>query len=857
MLWMATAGYAQNKSIDSLRTLLATAKDDTNKVNILNGLGKNLVKYSAYPEVYTLEQTAAALSEKLHYDKGIAHANYYLARCYISRGKYDSALQCYDRALKLYESLGMKESKAHTLDYIGVVYFKQGDLVTAIQYSSDALALEQKVNDKQGMVSTYSNIGNAYWGMGDNVNAMKSYYAAITICEDLKDKNGEGTAYSNIGLVYYNMDSFDAALQYYNIALKLKEVSGERAGMANLLQSIGNVYDQKGDDSEALKYYVQSLNIRNDIQDKLGIGHALTNIGEANYKLGNDSIALRYFSNALEIKKAVSDKTNLPTCYFGIAKVFLRKGKTQLSHNYIDTALAMSMANHNKKQLVTAFEIRSLIDSAEGNGMAALADYKTMMCYRDSLADEDSRKKIVFLKQQVDANKQKLSDITEHKDQQQLLYKFIIGFLVVVIVVVGTLGRLNKELRSMATQKNDTPDIILRKMSLVFLSIATSLAAVVWAFLYYYYVGWRLPVLGPVLYFFFVPPSIAYFFISKKENILVNVQLFCIFTMPVMMEWTSGGFQSGVVILWSVLAPIGALIFKGVKTAAILMLLFVGAVIATILFKDHFDQFYYKIPDSGESLFYGMNILGPCIVIFFTMQFFVKTVIRDGKLLQDTNLKLSGILDELQTEKQKSDNLLLNILPAQIAEELKQDDRSAARLYNNVTVILTDFKNFTSYSEHHTPHEIVNELHECFRAFDEIMTKYDIEKIKTIGDGYLAVCGLPEEEASHALKVVGAAKEIIRFMDNRYSILGEKTFQIRIGIHSGQVVAGIVGIKKFAYDIWGDTVNIAARMEQNSEPGKINISGTTYELVKNSYSCAYRGKIPAKNKGEIDMYFVD
>ncbi len=211
----------------------------------------------------------------------------------------------------------------------------------------------------------------------------------------------------------------------------------------------------------------------------------------------------------------------------------------------------------------------------------------------------------------------------------------------------------------------------------------------------------------------------------------------------------------------------------------------------------------------------------------------------------------------VEIEKERSDNLLLNILPAEVAEELKAKGTADAKLFDNATVLFTDFKSFTTISETLTPQELVGELHACFKAFDEICGKYSIEKIKTIGDAYLAVCGLPQANEQHAENVVHAALEIREFMVNRSKELGAKTFEIRIGINSGSVVAGIVGVKKFAYDIWGDTVNTAARMEQNSEAGKINISETTYALVKNQFTCEYRGEIDAKNKGMLKMYFVE
>jgi len=163
---------------------------------------------------------------------------------------------------------------------------------------------------------------------------------------------------------------------------------------------------------------------------------------------------------------------------------------------------------------------------------------------------------------------------------------------------------------------------------------------------------------------------------------------------------------------------------------------------------------------------------------------------------------------------------LLNILPEEIADELKQKGSSSARFFDHVSVLFTDFVDFTKAGERMTPQELVDELHTCFMAFDEIISKYGIEKIKTIGDAYLAVCGLPLADSEHAIKSARAALEIRQFMEDRNKQAGDKTFHVRIGIHSGSVVAGIVGVKKFAYDIWGDTVNTAARMEQNSEKGQ-------------------------------------
>jgi class 3 adenylate cyclase len=214
---------------------------------------------------------------------------------------------------------------------------------------------------------------------------------------------------------------------------------------------------------------------------------------------------------------------------------------------------------------------------------------------------------------------------------------------------------------------------------------------------------------------------------------------------------------------------------------------------------------------------------------------------------------------ELEQEKKKSDDLLLNILPKETADELKETGTSEAKQFDSVTVLFTDFKGFTQMSETLSPQDLVRDLHECFSAFDHICEKHGMEKIKTIGDAYMAAGGLPTVNTTHAVDAITAALEMRDFVAQgkvRKQAAGLPFFEIRIGVHTGPVVAGIVGIKKFQYDIWGDTVNTASRMESSGEVGKVNISESTYHLVKNEFDCEFRGEVEAKGKGKMGMYFV-
>jgi len=236
----------------------------------------------------------------------------------------------------------------------------------------------------------------------------------------------------------------------------------------------------------------------------------------------------------------------------------------------------------------------------------------------------------------------------------------------------------------------------------------------------------------------------------------------------------------------------------------------------------------------------------------------------NNEQLEQKVLERTGEIEKqrkiIEAGKAQSDKLLLNILPDEIAEELKRFGRSYARKHEEVSVLFADIVGFTTIAEMLSAEKLVTLLDEVFRAFDNIVEKHDIEKVKTIGDAYMCACGLPIADADNSIKAVKVALDMQQFMKGfglSLRIQNLPDFQIRVGVHTGPVVAGVVGIRKFAYDIWGDTVNLASQMEQHSEPGKINISGDTYALVKNHFNCTHRGKIAAKSKGEVDMYFVE
>lgn len=239
------------------------------------------------------------------------------------------------------------------------------------------------------------------------------------------------------------------------------------------------------------------------------------------------------------------------------------------------------------------------------------------------------------------------------------------------------------------------------------------------------------------------------------------------------------------------------------------------------------------------------------------MQYEVDKREREAEIYRLKNVELKNALQNLAAEKKRSDSLLRNILPAKIVSDLYEQGSSPIKRLEKVSVMFIDIKGFTLRAQDTAPEKIVETLSRYFTRFEQITASYGIEKIKTIGDAFMCASGVPKPDRQHAIKVVNAAFDILKFAREDMKINPKEAFEVRVGIHTGPVIAGIIGTTRLAYDIWGDTVNTAARMEQTSEPGKINVTEATYKLVNKHFKCTYRGKVAAKNKGSIDMYFVD
>jgi class 3 adenylate cyclase len=268
-------------------------------------------------------------------------------------------------------------------------------------------------------------------------------------------------------------------------------------------------------------------------------------------------------------------------------------------------------------------------------------------------------------------------------------------------------------------------------------------------------------------------------------------------------------------------------------------------------------KFTIRVPLYLSPFFLALYAVLSILVFWFVYRLLIARHIRKQEILENL---VSSRTEELKSEKERTETLLANVLPKGTADELMLKGKATKKKFNFATVLFSDIQGFTKIAEEVNPEVLIDELDKFFFHFDTVVEKYNIEKIKTIGDAYMCAGGIPQSNRTNPVEVILAALEMQEYMKNLKKARDNKNkvfWDIRIGLHTGTIIAGVVGHKKLTYDIWGDTVNIASRMESSGEAGKINISGTTYEYARDFFFCEYRGKMPVKYKGELDMYFVN
>ncbi|MGQ0442684.1 MAG: adenylate/guanylate cyclase domain-containing protein [Methylophilaceae bacterium] len=386
-------------------------------------------------------------------------------------------------------------------------------------------------------------------------------------------------------------------------------------------------------------------------------------------------------------------------------------------------------------------------------------------------------------------------------------------------------------------------DDTLGKAILTLLVFAESLVCIFWIFtLSGLGEGYALMALVPYLYIIVSYVSLLVFYRSKKFEYITFTQLVMLLVMPFFMQWAIGGYEaSSGIAIWAILCPIGALMILGTRQSTSWFILFALLAIISWKLNDQFAGNSLPIPKHIKDTFFLMNIMGTSCILYAVMRYFQSQKERT--------------LQELSLEQARSEKLLLNILPKSIAERLKDNDMRIADSHESVTVLFADIVGFTKLTASMPPAELVELLSQLFSRFDLLAAQHGLEKIKTIGDGYMVVGGAPMDLEGHANVIANLALEMQQAL-TMFNAQTGNSLEMRVGISSGAVVAGVIGTSKFAYDLWGDPVNMASRMEQTALPGSIQVSEATYKLIQNDHQLEARGLVQIKGKGEINTYLL-
>lgn len=393
------------------------------------------------------------------------------------------------------------------------------------------------------------------------------------------------------------------------------------------------------------------------------------------------------------------------------------------------------------------------------------------------------------------------------------------------------------------SQLRDSTTAFLGAVILSFMVVAESLVCVFWIYtLSGLGEGYAVMAAFPYVYIIISYSSILIFYRLKRFSYITFTQLAMLLVMPFFMQWVIGGFEaSSGVAIWGILSPVGALMILGTRQSTPWFFLFMVLSAISWQLDANFASNAMPIPTYIKDVFFAINLIGIATILYVAMRYFQSQKTR--------------AMDRLGVEQARSEKLLLNVLPASVASRLKNSDIKIADRHEAVTIMFADLVNFTGISADMPPDDLVDLLSQVFSRFDVLAEKYGLEKIKTIGDSYMVAGGVPNHRPDHAQAVANMALE----MQSELDAVAEKTgknLAMRIGINSGAVIAGVIGNAKFSYDLWGDTVNMASRMEQYAASGTIQVTATTYNILKDNYVFDSRGPIAIKGKGEQEAYIL-
>lgn len=654
--------------------------------------------------------------------------------------------------------------------------------------------IEKHPADSNGAKAYISLAGEVLY---DNPAQAETYCKkSLLISRNAQWNDGIAAALGWLAYLMEQRGKVDSALVYYAEALQVARSMNYYVQQGSILNNMAAIYKDKGQIEKALEMYDQSLTLKQTTGDMVGMSATYNNIGLIYQNQGQIDQALRYYNLSLALDDSTGNQEGVSTSYVNIASVYEDQGEYKTAMQYADSALQIAGKTHNVYNQGYCHVLIGNIYKKMNDRGKAMEHYRTSFDLRASIDDQQG---MAYCLKYIGA-------LYEEEDSVRMALSCFnqglkifeaqedIWGMAKVQYLIGKIYLRNNQLDSARLMGE------LSLMNAQLLGYPTDIrdAAKLLADVYRALGNWK------------VALEMSDLYMTMRDSVFNDE------TRRVAML---NKFQSDYD-----------------KKEAIL-------------------QAQAEASVNEQRLQRNAFIGGFVLVLLLALLLYNRYRIRTAN-----NKELNRKNAIISSEKERSDRLLLNILPQYVANELKETGSAKAMSHESATVMFTDFVDFTKIAEALTPEELVREINFCFSEFDRILGNYRIEKVKTIGDAYMCAGGIPQGYNGHATEVVKAALEIRDFMKELSAErmrAGQSCFEIRIGIATGPVVAGVVGLKKFAYDIWGDTVNIAARMESAGVAGKVNISESTYKQVMEEFNCEFRGEIEAKNKGKIRMYFAE
>ncbi len=740
---------------------------------------------------------ALDLSRQSFYRPGKAASLFILGQCALEQNQHIASIRHYFGALNEFEMLNDTGGMALTNYQIGKIYSTAGLHAKAIEYFNAVERLSAAGTPALNHIKLLEAKANSYFLLEQYDNAARVYHDLILLLNDQSEDVLLTFITNRLILCYVHLGRHDEALAANQKLLDLFRAGEDRGQEMLALNNKGYILQRTGRYEEALNSFDESLVLQHALYpDQPENPVILLNKAILHQNLGDYPSAVQTLQDAIRIIEQTGDDAKRVLLLHILANVYFLDQDVYNAGVYNNKARDLALKIQDRPLLSDIYFLASKIDEALYDFEHSFEYYRKHLDIRDSIAREEERKQAELVQERY---------IVERAEREinQLLSGQEISDLELI--------QLRLEYRSRQQQleiyrKNDSLQKTViqnqqleRDRALQELLLAEERLAA-----------------------------------ERKDREIVDLkQREEIQSLELRQKELEQQQDLQEIALLTRDKELGELALSKARARNFFML--------------------------------GISLL--ILAVLYAVYRWLRFARRANRKLARQNVEINrqkeeikGNLIVIDVERRKSDALLLNILPEETANELKETGQATPKHYEMVTILFTDFVGFTFVAERMTPRELIAELNHCFLEFDRIIERYGVEKIKTIGDSYMCAGGIPVANSTNPEDVVSAALEIRDFVTRTRQEridAGKDYWEVRIGVNTGPVMAGVVGKNKFAYDIWGDAVNIASRMESSGKSGYVNISGDTYELIRDRFHCIYRGKVQAKNKGEVDMYFVE